>query len=1145
MRMKRIPREILAWLACLGFFLIIAVSVNYHHVLDYMFSDEMAYYMMAQSLSADNDLIYTQQDLRRVYEDGWSAGPIGIFLNKAPDGTIYISKSFIYSWVLSPFLSLFGFNGFLILNVWSFFLCILMGWLYLRQYIASPVAMALAMTFFLLSASALYVVWLTPEIFTMFCITLGLFLWLYEQESPQKRMQGQRVLPRSFFEKLLACLRWLFLTPRGRRYLAPLPLAFAAMAKLPNILFFAPLIADMLFFGDSRPSQACALGASRQRAWRILLPRFGKTIALCAIFAGTFLALSEIQTHYTGSANPYGGDRRTFVSGFPFDAPEDTWQKGIPMTTKGYFTEDFFFHPKTLLYNIYYYVVGRFTGLFPYFTASLLAVALFIWQLARRAFQRSDDERRALWRRGFLFVIILASIGAYIILMPINYHGGGGAFGNRYFINIYPAFLFLITAMPRLWPLVLSGIISALFLAPSLITPFQSSYFPAFHAFRMPFRLLPVEFTLIDTLPTNVDPKLAQTEWTGNGFAHRLYFFDDHALDTSPREFLVAGGQRAELGLRATLGQRHLAMTITNGVVPNQVDVSVGKYRQTIHFSKPYETRTFALPLKEFLPYFKNSLYPISVFSHAGAVPKFVAGANSLEIRNIGCRVNLSLDPGDVGSAYLENGQPDEALSALKAETATASGANEFRLHYLRGLAYQHVGKHDEALRELRWCEQRLADFFASFLPGMAAQPDNVQSIMKFSTENQSEPFAFFRYEAEDLPRTVGDAFKERDLSNGAGTAFVPELHHQGHLAFGQYVELPPGEYQANFRMKIGESADIAPEALNHVALFLDVYNAKYGLVAEEPIRLTPEYAAQFGQFGVYPLRFALRQPLIVEFRARATGYAPIEFDAVDLIPLLPTQLHDALGVSLAQQGEWEEAARYFHAAANPFIRKPAEVQATFVETLLHLQQWDEALDVLSHENIDETGHTGEWTHVLSLLDDPSQFPEIPAQVREKLNEMRQAFSPTIPAALIFGDQMRFAGYDVSASSLKPGEQMRIRYYWQALAAMKTNYTIFVHITRQGESATALAVNRLLRRIGIGQARMFQQDHAPLNGVYSTRQWLKGEWLREEYTVTIPPQLVPGVYDIWLGVYDQVGKQRLTCEAGEKAKIGTLTILAN
>ncbi|GAK52270.1 putative lipoprotein [Candidatus Moduliflexus flocculans] len=1141
--MKRIPREILVWLACLGFFLIIAVSVNYHHVLDYMFSDEMAYYMMAQSLSADNDLIYTQQDLRRVYEEGWHAGPIGIFLNKTPDGTIYISKSFIYSWVLSPFFTLFGFNGFLIVNVIFFFLCILMAWLYLRQYMASSVAMAFAMMFFMLSASMIYVVWLTPEIFTMFCVTLGLFLWLYEQESPRKGMQEQRVLPLSFFEELLSCLRWLFLTPHGRRYLAPLPLAFAAMAKLPNILFFVPLIADMLFFGGCRPSQTHAVSVARQRVWRILLPRFGKTIVLCAIFAGMFLVLSEMQTRYTGSANPYGGDRRTFVSGFPFDAPEDTWQKGIPMTTKGYFTEDFFFHLKTLLYNIYYYVVGRFTGILPYFTASLLAAALFFWQFIRRASLRSDEERRALWQRGFLFVIILASIGAYIVLMPINYHGGGGAFGNRYFINIYPAFLFLITAMPRLWPFVVSGVISAIFLAPSLITPFQSSYFPAFHAFRLPFRLLPVEFTLIDTLPTNVDPKLAQTEWTGNGFAHRLYFFDDHALDTSPREFLVAGGQRAELGLRTTLGQQHLAMTITNGVVPNQVDVAVGEYRQIIHFSKPYETRTFALSLEEFLPYFKNSLYPISVFSHAGAVPKFVAGANSLEIRNIGCRVSLSLNPIEVGSAYLENGQADEALSAM--ETAQASGADEFRLRYLRGLAYQHAGKHDEALRELRWCEQHLADFFASFLSGMAAQPENVPSVMKFSTGNRGEPFALFRYEAEELPRSVGDVFEERDLSNGAGTAFVPEQHHQGYLAFGQYVELPPGEYQANFRMKIGESADIVPEALNYVALFLDVYNAKYGLVAEEPIRLTPEYAAQFGQFGVYPIRFALRQPLVIEFRARATGYAPIEFDAVDLIPLLPTRLYDALGVSLAQQGEWEEAERYFHAAANPSIRKPAEVQAAFVKTLLHLQQWDEVLEMLSHEKIDETGHTGQWTHVLSLRDDSGELPNIPSQVQEKFDEMWRAFSPVSAADLTFGKQIRFLGYDVSASSLKPGEQMRIRYYWQALAAMNTNYTIFVHITRQEESAAALAANRLLRRIGIGQAHMFQQDHAPFHGDYPTRQWLQGEWLREEYTVMIPPQLAPGVYDIWIGVYDPTSGQRLISKSGEKTKIGELTILQN
>ena len=1143
-RMKKLSHELLCWLACLGFFLIIAASVNYHHVLDYMFSDEMAYYMMAQSLALDHDLTYTQQDLRRVYEEGWQAGPIGIFLNQTSDGTIYFSKSFVYSWALSPFLKLFGLNGFLMLNVALFFLCILLGWLYLRQYASSPLAMACSMVFFGLSASAVYMVWLTPEILTMFCVTLGLFLWLYQHEAPRTGRQAQRDSRRSLMARLASCLHWLVLTPGGRRFLAPLPLAVAAMAKLPNILFFAPLVADTLFFGASSSPSGNAVPVSRRQVIRrVLLPRMGHAVAMSLIFAGMVAFLYGIQYHYTGKMNPYSGDRRTFVSGFPFDAPGNTWEKGRPMTSEGYFKKDFFFHPKTLAYNIYYYVFGRFTGLFPYFTGSLLAAALFFWQLTRRRRSQTDGEWRALWQRGLLFAIILASMGTYIVLMPINYHGGGGAFGNRYFINIYPAFLFLLTAIPRIWPLALSGAISALFLAPSLITPFQSSYFPAFHAFRLPFRLLPVELTLLDTLPTNLEPSTMQTQWEGGKVAYRLYFFDDHSLDMSPKEFIVTGGQRAELAIRKYLGQRHISISITNGVVPNRVEVEVGKYRQEMLFSAPYETRTFALPLEEFLPYFKNSIIPISVFSHAGAVPKFVAGMHSLDIRNIGCRVNLSLDPRDVGSAYLENGQAADALSAM--ETAQASGEEELRLRFLRGLAYQQTGKHDKALREFRWCEQHLADFFGALLGRIAISPDDARPVMSLSSTDHGEQNAALRYEAEALPRAVGDLFENSDVSNGAGTKFVPEAHHQGYLAFGQHLELSPGEYQVNFRFKVGESSDIAPDKLNHVALFLDVYNAQYGLLAEEAIRLTPDRASQFGQYSVYPLRFSVSKPLVVEFRARATGYAPIEFDAVDLIPLLPTRLYDALGVSLAQQEQWEEAAQYFRAAANPAIRKPAEVQAAFVETLLHLQQWDEIFAVLSHENIDETGHAGQWTRVLSFLDEPGKFPNIPAQVHEKLTAMKQAFSPGIPATLTFGEQMRFAGYDVSASSLKPGEQMRIRYYWQALAAMTTDYTIFVHITRQDEGAISLGFNRLLQRIGLGQARMFQQDHAPFNGGYPTRQWLQGEWLREEHVVTIPSSLAPGAYDIWIGVYDPISGRRLTSESGSKAKIGELAILAN
>ena len=110
--MKRFRFEHTMLLGIFGFLLGLALTINYHRVVPYLFSDEAVYYMMAQSLAFDLDMEYTPKDLQRVYEEGWHAGPQGIYLTKAADGSIYYAKYLTYSFFLAPFIALFGFNGF-------------------------------------------------------------------------------------------------------------------------------------------------------------------------------------------------------------------------------------------------------------------------------------------------------------------------------------------------------------------------------------------------------------------------------------------------------------------------------------------------------------------------------------------------------------------------------------------------------------------------------------------------------------------------------------------------------------------------------------------------------------------------------------------------------------------------------------------------------------------------------------------------------------------------------------------------------------------------------------------------------------------------------------------------------------------------
>ena len=86
MRFRRLEYGIL--LALFAFLAALALTVDYQRVVNYLFGDEAVYYMMAQSFAYDLDLEYTQKDLWRVYQDGWHAGPQGVFLRKIADFTL-------------------------------------------------------------------------------------------------------------------------------------------------------------------------------------------------------------------------------------------------------------------------------------------------------------------------------------------------------------------------------------------------------------------------------------------------------------------------------------------------------------------------------------------------------------------------------------------------------------------------------------------------------------------------------------------------------------------------------------------------------------------------------------------------------------------------------------------------------------------------------------------------------------------------------------------------------------------------------------------------------------------------------------------------------------------------------------------------
>ncbi len=121
----------------------------------------------------------------------------------------------------------------------------------------------------------------------------------------------------------------------------------------------------------------------------------------------------------------------------------------------------------------------------------------------------------------------------------------------------------------------------------------------------------------------------------------------------------------------------------------------------------------------------------------------------------------------------------------------------------------------------------------------------------------------------------------------------------------------------------------------------------------------------------------------------------------------------------------------------------------------------------------------------------------------------------SLPAGLqrveaTFGGRMRLLGYVMPERQARRGTPLRVTLYWQALAAMDRDYTVFVHLFgRDGQA--------------VGQT-----DTYPAGGAFPTAQWRAGEVVSDAYEVLIAPESrAPSMGRIDVGVYDLETRGRL------------------
>jgi hypothetical protein len=583
------------------------------------FSDAATYYSLGHSLAEDRDFEYRREDLVRVWHE-YPSGPEGIFLKRGrtvevglqrsfpfvrwtsgedPDpDRLYYGKAYIYPLAAAPFVALFGTNGFMVLHALLMTLVFACAYAFLAARGTPMAAVVFAMAYVFVSAAPVYFVWIMPEIFNLALVTFAFFCWTYKEV----RAGTGGAVP-----------RWL----DGRRsdLLAAVLLGMATFSKPTHVLLALPILGVMAW----------------RRQWR-------HAFVTGTVFSAVVLGLFALNVAVTGEWNYQGGERRTFYSGargFPFQYEGAAFDRtGLDRATNRVPVEVLSSRDavvEVFRRNLGYFLVGRHTGFAVYFFPAIVAVALFL--------------RRWRDRPAWQWATLAAGVGsavALLLYMPFTYSGGGGPVGNRYYLGVYPLYLFLVPVLTSVWPGIVAMGVSALFTAQLIVNPFHASVNPDEHPQRGLYRMLPIELSLANDLPINIRMHRVRRPLSGSPPLSG-YFLDDNAWDLEGERFWVRGEARADVIVRAPavperLGQpdevwrsmslRRLQVDLQAGPVPNTVTIRTGADTQVVPLN-PGEQRSVLLRVPRGLPYKPmpehptNYLYRVSIASATAFIPLF------------------------------------------------------------------------------------------------------------------------------------------------------------------------------------------------------------------------------------------------------------------------------------------------------------------------------------------------------------------------------------------------------------------------------------------------------------------------------------------------------------------------------------------
>jgi hypothetical protein len=139
----------------------------------------------------------------------------------------------------------------------------------------------------------------------------------------------------------------------------------------------------------------------------------------------------------------------------------------------------------------------------------------------------------------------------------------------------------------------------------------------------------------------------------------------------------------------------------------------------------------------------------------------------------------------------------------------------------------------------------------------------------------------------------------------------------------------------------------------------------------------------------------------------------------------------------------------------------------------------------------------------------------VPAPSSEKTPERQKSAGPAAPPVEVrnganFEDKVELVGATVAPGRAAPGESVHVTAFFKVMDDIPADYTIFVHVEDVD-----------------GRVDRLNADHLPMQGQYPTSKWKKGETVKDDFTIYVPPQMPVRGLNVLMGFWDPKTDTRL------------------